>query len=218
VKTKNLVPYIVGLVVTGFVVFLAYLIFFMPRIAEAQAIQKSTTDQRILNDQQSAKVSAVLEKAGNLSVLLDEGKAFHTSFPQGASQKDLFDSVMAAGAQAGVTVAGVTASLPAAVEEPVAEAAPASGAAVTADSAPAAPAAPAAPPAPGESDSPLAAVALTINASGEQENLKAFLARLEEMRRPIQVESFTLTSVGGEPTLQVTAESYLTAPLPEPSS
>lgn len=224
-NTRTLVPYFVGVLITGFVVFLAYLVFFVPKISEAQAIQKQTTDQRILNDDLGRKVSAVLNKANNLPALLKEGDEFHASFPQGASQQDLFDSVMAAGAETGVNIFGLTTALPATLEE---AAAPATGAAAgAAAAAPKADAAavpapaahaPAAPAGAGASDSPMAAVAMTIDASGEVPNLKAFMAKLESLRRPMQIKSYSLTDEAGKKGLHVTAESYLTAPLQTPSS
>lgn len=219
-NTRNLVPYFVGLLITGFVIFLAYLIFFVPKIAEAQGIQKQATDQRVQNEDQARKVKAVLAKAENLPDLLKEGEVFHASFPQGSSQQDLLNSVMAAGAEAGVTVSGVTTSLPAPIEAAAAPA-PAAASAAKVDAAPApapAPAAAAAAPATGVSDSPMASVALTINAEGDTPKLKAFLAKLESLRRPMQIESFSLNDEAGKSTLHVTAESYLTAPLPVPAS
>lgn len=213
-NTRNLVPYIVGFVVTGFIVFLAYLIFFVPRIAEAQAIQTETTAQRVLNADLETKVSAVLAKAGNLPDLLAEGTEFHSAFPESPAQKDLFNIVMAAGAEAGVSVTGVITSSPAPVAEPVAAPGPVAGA--TAE--PSKPAVAAAPAAPGESDSPLASVALTINATGGIEELKSFVGKLEALKRPIQIKSFSLSDAGGERTLNVTADSYFTKPLPAPAS
>jgi Tfp pilus assembly protein PilO len=217
VNSRNLVPYFVGLLITGFVVFLAYLVFFVPKIAEAQSIQKQATDQRIFNDDQARKVSAVLAKAGNLPDLLKEGEVFHSSFPQGTSQQDLLNSVMAAGAESGVTVSGLTTALPASMEAAAPAPAPAAASAAKVDAAPA-PAQPAAAPATGASDSPMASVALTINAEGEPGQLKAFVAKLESLRRPMKIESFSLNDEAGKSTLHVTAESYLTAPLQTPAS
>lgn len=215
-KKTNLVPYVVGLLITGFVVFLAYLIFFVPKIAEAQSIQKQATDQRILNEDQARKVKAVLAKAENLPDLLKEGEVFHASFPQGASQQDLLNSVMAAGAETGVSVSGLTTALPAPVQDATTPAPAPAAAAAKVDSP--APAAAAAAPATGVSDSPMASVALTINAEGDPAKLKAFVAKLESLRRPMKIESFSLNDEAGKSTLHVTAESYLTAPLLTPSS
>lgn len=214
-NTRTLVPYIVGFVVTSFIVFLAYLVFFVPRIAEAQAIQTETTAQRVKNADLAGKESAVLAKAGNLPGLLAEGKEFHASFPEGPAQRDLLNAVMAAGAEAGVSVSGVVTSAPAPVVlEPAATAGPGAAAADPAS----VPAAAAAPVLPGESDSPLASVALTINATGKVEQLKSFVGKLEAMKRPIQIKGFSLNDSGGETTLNVTADSYFTKPLPTPSS
>lgn len=223
-KIQNLVPYFVGLFVTGFVFFLAYLIFFMPKIAEAQRIQGATTDQRIHNEGLQQKVSAVMEKTENLPALLKEGELFHASFPQGASQKDLLDSVIKAAGESGVTVSGITTALPMAAAEsaaaPSAAAAAASvdGVAATpAAPATATPAAPAAPANEDEAGSTMATVDLTLNAAGGTAELKEFISKLESLRRPLKIETFSFSAEGGKSSLNITAESYLTAPLPSPS-
>lgn len=214
-KIQNLAPYFVGLFVTGFVVFLAYLIFFMPKIAEAQRIQSATTDQRVLNDGLQQKVSAVMEKTENLPALLKEGELFHESFPQGASQQDLLDSVIKAGIEARVTVSGITTALPMAAASAPAPSAAAAAASV--DGVAAAPGASAGPAAVGP-DSPMATVDLTLNATGGTAELKVFISKLESLRRPLKIETFSLGAEGGKSSLNITAESYLTAPLPTPSS
>lgn len=220
-KIQNLVPYFVGLFVTGFVFFLAYLIFFMPKIAEAQRIQGATTDQRIHNEGLQQKVSAVMEKTENLPALLKEGELFHASFPQGASQKDLLDSVIKAAGESGVTVSGITTALPMAAAEsaaaPSAAAAAASVDGVAAPPAAPATATPAAPANEDEAGSTMATVDLTLNAAGGTAELKEFISKLESLRRPLKIETFSFSAEGGKSSLNITAESYLTAPLPSPS-
>lgn len=192
-------PYIVAVAVTGFVIFLAYLLFFMPKLQEVKEVKAET--------KQVAQQITILEEAvrnvdhqeENLPKLAEEMAGFNKAFTLDPEQQALFASVVDLGAANGVNVVGMNPQVPA-VSDGTADS--------DADSSEAT----------GEAGELLATVNFKIDATGPADGLRRFLTGLEKLERPVSVKSFEIHDGEEGYSLGVTAQTWMAAPLAVPQS
>lgn len=198
-KTQgNAAPYVVAIAVTAFVIFLAYIMFFMPKLKEAAVIRTNieTVAQEI--SILDAQLDAVGEHKENLGKLEESMTAFNTSFTLDPEQKRLFENITSAADAAGAKLVTVNPAVPELPEE-TAEVDEAGNAI--------------------EADAPvLAAVNIKIEAIGSTEDLTGFMRGIEALERPVSIASFEITKAG-EDGFMLTANlrTWMADPLPAPT-
>lgn len=218
--SRHIAPYIVAAAVAAFLIFLAYVMFFVPKMNETKALEDQTATVTASNELLAAKVAVIGENAENIGNLEDRVKEFNAAFPAGSSQQDLMNAVARAASESGVVLTTLNPAVPsvalvaAAVEEDGAvETGEADVDAALESVQTEVPAAEA-----DQEGSGVAMVALTINAKGSPTDLRVFMEKLEAMDRPILVKTFGFEGQGSETNLNLTAESFFVAPLVNPDS
>ncbi|MGK3708604.1 hypothetical protein [Arthrobacter sp. IK3] len=220
--SRHIAPYIVATAVAAFLIFLAYVMFFVPKLNETKALEDQTVTVNAANQALALKASILKENAENIGDLEQRVGEFNAAFPPGSSQKDLVASVTRAAEEAGVelvtlnpsvpSVAMVAEEVPADSSEAVETGEPDVDAAlesVQADDTAAAEA--------DLQETSVAMVALTINAQGTPQALLVFLEKLEQLERPLLVKTFGIEGEGNLTNLSITAESFFVAPLSKPA-
>lgn len=200
------VPYIVTTLGILLAALLVYSFVYTPKINAAKALdqQRQTVAEEDSSLQQRAQlVAAKIKDLPGVESKVDE---FSKSVPSNPSQRELFAAILDAGATAGVRVTGINPAAPAPV--------PAAGSDGTAPApAPAGAAGAAVDPA---LAGPLYQVGLTINASGDQQNLLVFMQKVESMKRPFTTTEMTLAKADGTSNLTMTGNSFMASPLTAP--
>lgn len=219
--SRHIAPYIVAAVAAAFLIFLAYVMFFVPKMNETKALEDQTATVSASNELLAAKVAIITENAENIGDLEDRVKEFNAAFPAGSSQQDLMSAVAKAASESGVSLTTLNPAVPsvALVAAPVEEEGAVETGEADVDAAlesvqvegePAAEA--------DQEGSGVAMVALTINAKGSPSDLRTFMEKLEAMDRPILVKTFGFEGQGSDTNLNLTAESFFVAPLVNPDS
>lgn len=222
--SRHIAPYLIAAAVAAFLIFLAYLMFFVPKMNETKALEEQTATLSASNSVLGAKVAVIGENVRNIGSLEERVEEFNRAFPAGSAQQDLMEAVDRAAKEAGVKLTTLNPTTPVMAMGPaedgtVAEAPVADPAAVD----PAAvdpalgsvqvPAEQAVQPGAG-----VAIVTLTIGAKGSPESLLAFMEKMESLSRPVLVKSFGFEGQGPETNLSITADSFFVAPLSNPGS
>lgn len=221
--SRHIAPYVVAAAVAAFLIFLAYVMFFVPKLNETKALEDQTATVAASNEVLAAKRAIIKENAENIGSLEDRVDEFNAAFPPGSSQKELVAAVTKAASDSGVTLTTLNPAIPSVAM--IAEEVPAEDAgtvetgeadvdaaleSVQTDdgSAPVEEE--------GLQDSSVAMVALTINAQGRQEALRTFMQKLEKLDRPVMVKTFSFEGEGDKVNLSITSESFFVAPLANP--
>ena len=201
-------PYVVAVAVTGFVLFLAYLLFFMPKLQEVKEVKAETKQvaQQITILEEA--VRNVDEQQANLPKLAEEMAAFNKAFTLDPEQQALFASVMDLGSANGVNVVGMNPQVPAVSD----------GTTGSDDGSSGEVAEPAEAEEAGEAAEMLASVTFKIDATGPADGLRRFLAGLEKLERPVSVKSFEIHDGDESYTLGATAQTWMAAPLAVPQT
>lgn len=235
-------PYLVAMAITGLLIFLAYLIFFVPQMQAADGYRAQTEAEKITNAGLQSKVEVLTEKKKNLTLLKDQVNSLTAAFPSQVKPQDLFAAIIQAAGAAGVTVTTLNPAAPVlgtddktlsattgatggtaaqvARETPAAAAAPAAKAAGSAADEATGSAAAAGPAVTSATDplSSIALIGMSITATGSQDQLRAFLTNLEGLQRPLVLTSVDISAKGdGEASMTVEGNTFLTKPLVEPT-
>lgn len=211
-------PYILTAIGVFIAALLVYAFAYTPQINAAkdldtQRLAVADEDEAL---QQRADLTAA--KVKDLPAVQAKAADFAKAVPSAPAQKELIAAILDAGASSGVTVTGINPSAPTAVSADDAAAAPAKKAA--SDTPPAAPPAGAAATAATDpaSAGPLFQVGLTINATGDQQNLLVFMQKVESMKRPFTTTEVTMTKGEAGGILVLTGNSFMASPLVTPQA
>lgn len=195
-------PYIVTALGILLAALLVYSFVYTPRINAAKALdqERQTVAEEDAALQQRADLVAA--KIKDLPGVESKVAEFSKAVPSSPAQRELFAAILEAGSSAGVTVTGINPAAPTPVDAAGADGTPA----------PAAGNAPVDPATAGL----LYQVGLTINATGEQQNLLVFAQKIESLQRPFTTTEMTLAKADGTGSLTLTGNSFMASPLPAP--
>lgn len=227
-KATQIVPYMLAALVGGFIAFGVYLMVFSPMLATASSTRADTATLSTKNDALQARTELIRLQEANLPALVSDVKKFTVQFPSRMEQKRLIDDISAVGSKLGVDVETVvTIEKPQLVSAQAAQAtkapAPAADGTVPVTETPQPAATPA--PQPGVQGAAAAitpgqglySMSVTISASGDDlGQMEEFIAALEQMQRPLKIDSFKLNLSEKEATAEATGSVYIAAPLIEP--
>lgn len=225
-QSRHIAPYVVATAVAAFLVFLAYLMFFVPKLNDTKALEDQVATVAASNEALAAKKAVLQENAANIGDLEARVAEFNAAFPSGSSQKELVAAITKAAGESGVKLTTLNPAVPSvamiAPSEP--EAAEGESGAVETGEADVDAALdsvqaddPAAAPAVEDLEgSTVAMVGLTINAQGDPTALLRFMEKLEQLDRPILIKTFGFDGEGSNANLSITADSFFVAPLAAP--
>lgn len=231
--SKNVAPYIAAGFATAFLIVIAYVMFFVPKMNESAALVEQSSTQRASNVELQSKVDKLADTAKNLAPLKAQVAEFNASFPAGPEQQNLLDSINAAAAATGVKLTTLSPDVPKAQEEE-APAAPAAGAAgqivqegsdlpgpapipaAGAANAGAANAGAANAGAAEVSTAQLGTVGLKINGTGTMEAVQAFVVRVEKLKRPLLVHEVMVEKTDAGYHVMLRGDTFIAKPLVEP--
>ncbi|MCU6480153.1 hypothetical protein [Arthrobacter sp. A2-55] len=191
-----------AILVTAFLVFLAYLMFFVPKMNATAELKQQTATAHDANVKSGQRVAQITASMKNLSALKTQIGQFNAAFPPGTQQKDLLATFTRAAGDAGVALVTLNSEVPVVATAGT----PGAGGAATPPPAPGA----------GAGSQSLAVVGLTINAKGTQSGLQTFVSKIEAMSRPVQVKTVAIQGEGNDANLAITADTYYVAPLVDP--
>ncbi|MCC3299253.1 hypothetical protein [Arthrobacter caoxuetaonis] len=222
-QSRHIAPYVVAAAVAAFLVFLAYLMFFVPKLNDTKALEDQTATVAASNEALAVKKAILQENAANIGDLEGRVADFNAAFPPGSSQKELVAAITKAADEAGVKLTTLNPAVPSVAMIAPPEAAAEGNAGVET----------------GEADvdaalesvqseapveiapedlegSTVAMVGLTINAQGDPAALQRFMEKLEQLDRPILIKTFGFDGEGSNANLSITADSFFVAPLATP--
>jgi Tfp pilus assembly protein PilO len=198
VKASKL-PYILTTIGIILAALLVYSFVYTPRINAAKALDQ---ERQTVAEEAAAlerRADLVAAKVKDLPAVGDRVAEFSQAVPTAPAQRELLAAILEAGASSGVKVTGINPAAPTPTEEPGATAA-----------APAAPVDPA-------NAGPLYQAGLTINATGDPQNLLVFMQKVESLKRPFTTTEVTIAKADGTGSnLTLTGNSFMASPLSEP--
>lgn len=220
--SKNIAPYVVSVVVTMFLVILAYATFFVPKMNESRTLVDATATARTNNVALTAKAEKLDAISQNLAPLKAQVQDFTASFPSSAEQQAMIDAINEAASSTGVSLTTLNPNVPAPAKEDSDSDAPAAPAASqgtqvgTELPGPAPVAAAADGQAPAEQSAQLGTVSLKIDGTGSFEAVQAFILKIENLKRPVLVHELQVEKLDNGYHVMINGETFLTAPLVEP--
>lgn len=212
---KNTAPYVVAVLISAFLITIAYVMFFVPKINESKALVVAAETARTGNAALIAKKDRIETIAGNLDPLKAQVGKFSTAFPFEARQQEMMDAITAAASASGVQLttlnpnapvaegADATAPVPAAPALD-AEATPETGQAPAQDTA--------------VQEPQLGTVSLKIDGKGSLGAVQDFITRIEGLKRPVMVKELQIQKMEGVYHVMITGDTFLSAPLVEPGA
>lgn len=217
--SKNIAPYIVAAVVSAFLIVIAYMMFFVPKMDESKKLVANAATAHASNAALTAKADKLEAIANNLDPLKEQVGRFSQSFPSAAQQQEMIDAINEAAASSGVTLTTLNPNAPKPAEgADGAEAAapvgqirqegselpgPAPVAAATEDQAAA-------------TSTQLGTVTLKIDGDGSLEAVQAFVTKIENLKRPLLVHEVQIEKLENRYHVMLNGETFLAAPLVEP--
>lgn len=219
--TKNVAPYIVAAIVSVFLIIIAYVMFFVPKMDESKRLVSQAATAHANNAALTAKADRLAAIAQNLDPLKTQVGEFTQAFPSEARQQEMIDAINEAAGSTGVTLKALSPNVPApATDEAAEEAAPA----------PADPGQQAGTELPGPAPVPgagqqaaatapaeqLGKVTLKVDAEGSLEAVRAFIVKVENLKRPLLVHEVQIEKLEKSYHVTLNGETFLTAPLVEP--
>lgn len=214
---RRLGPFIAAFILTAFLIFIFWLVAAVPQQNRANSLEAERVSQDQTNSELESRRDDLRDKREHLADIRADANKLTESFPQSADQKDLYEAIMGAAAQSGVTVTTLNPGTPVAStvnsEETAEDMALRLEAEAQAAQDAAAEGVVVAPP-----TSTVATVPLTIEATGSVADLRAFLSALEELKRPLTMETVKIGTEGESTTLTVTANSFFVSPLVDPEA
>jgi hypothetical protein len=222
-KTKNSSPASVYRLGIGAMVLATAVAMFgliMPQMSARSEAKAQTLVAETAGADLTAKIAVINAKSSNAEDSLARLQNLTANFPTTYSQAQFFNVLRSAATQSGVTLKGITSTVPgdpasfdasgaaAPTAAPAPAPAPAAGGAATAapTEVPGADA-PAA-------DFPLAQVSISLSVAGDGPSTERFLKNLTNLSRPIIVDSVT---VAGDGAVAISGRTYLSRPLVVPT-
>lgn len=211
-------PFIAGILLSGFLILIFWLVFAVPQQNRAASHEDERAATAVTNAQLEIQKQDLITKRANLNEIRADVKTLTDAFPVGASQKDIFDAILGAAAETGVTVttlspSAAVADVPHAGETPEEETAR-----LEAEALAQAEAATAGTEVEAITDptKAVATMALTIEATGSPEGLRDFTRALESLKRPLTITTYQLAISEQRTALTITANSFFIAALTDP--
>lgn len=220
--SKNVGPYIVAAIVSVFLIVIAYMMFFVPKMAESSKLVSQAATAHENNAALTARVDKLQGIARNLDPLKAQIGEFSKSFPSDARQQEMINAISDAAGSAGVTLKTLSPNAPApktADTAAAAAAAPATQAKQAGTELPG----PAPVPTPGAavadaSTAKLGSVSLKIDGEGSLEAVQAFIVKVENLKRPLLVHELQIQKLETGYHVTLSGETFLAAPLVEPKA
>ncbi|MBG0738863.1 hypothetical protein IV500_05435 [Paeniglutamicibacter antarcticus] len=222
--SKNVGPYVVAAIVSVFLIVIAYMMFFVPKMDES----KKFVSQAATAHANNAALTARADKLEGISKNLDPLKAqivdFSKSFPADARQQEMIDAINEAAGAAGVTLKTLSPNAPAAKSADTA--APAADTKIPADQSkqsgsdlPGLATVPTSDAAPAESaTAQLGSVSLKIDGEGSLDAVQAFIVKVENLKRPLLAHEVQIEKLENSYHVTLNGETFLAAPLVEPKA
>ena len=219
--SKNLAPYVVAAIVSVFLILIAYMMFFVPKMEESKTLVAQAATAHSNNAALTAKADRLAGIAQNLDPLKAQIGDFTSSFPSQARQQEMIDAINEAASSTGVTLTGLSPNVPEpATEETAAEEAPAAPSDQTKQAGTELPGpAPVTGAAQQAAESPtaqLGTVSLKIDGDGSLEAVQAFIVKIENLKRPVLVHEVQIEKLEKSYHVTLNGKTFLTAPLVEP--
>lgn len=223
--SKNIGPYIVAGVVSAFLIVIAYMMFFVPKMAESTKLVSQAATAHANNVALTAKVDKLKGVAENLDPLKAQIGEFSKSFPSAARQQEMIDAINDAAGSTGVTLKTLSPSVPAlkageTKADPATPATPAANQAKQAETDLPGPA-----PVPTATEAvvdsataQLGSVSLKIDGEGSLEAVQAFIVKVENLKRPLLVHELQIEKLENSYHVTLNGETFLAAPLVEPQA
>lgn len=192
-------PYIFAVAVTGFVIFLAYVMFFMPKLKEASAVRANIETVASEISIQQAQLDEIAVMTRTMPELEASMAAFNEAFTLDPQQKGLFEAIAASASAAGVELTTLNPLPP---ELPEAEDALDEDGNLLPPEIPV-----------------LATVNIKVEARGSTAALNSFLRGLENLDRPVSVSAFEISPYGEEDEtfmFGATVKTWMADPLATP--
>jgi Tfp pilus assembly protein PilO len=219
--SKNVGPYIVAGIVSVFLIVIAYMMFFVPKMAESSKLVAQAATAHANNAELTARVDKLQGIARNLDPLKAQIGEFNQSFPSAARQQEMIDAINAAAGSTGVTLKTLSPNVPApkTADAPAAAAPAANQAQQAGTELPG----PAPVPTPGAavadgSTAQLGTVTLKIDGEGSLEAVQAFIVKVENLKRPLLVHELSIEKLESSYHVTFNGETFLSAPLVEPKT
>lgn len=217
--SKNIAPYIVAGIVSVFLIVIAYMMFFVPKMAESSRLVAQAATAHENNVALTAKADKLAGIAENLEPLKAQIGDFSKSFPFDARQQEMIDAINEAAGSTGVTLKNLSPNVPA----PKTADAPADGSApvdqVQQDGTELPGPAPVSGDAGQAAASPtaqLGTVTLKVDGEGSLEAVQAFIVKVENLKRPLLVHEMSIEKLENTYHVTLNGETFLAAPLVEP--
>ena len=215
---RRIGPFIAGILLSGLLILIFWLVFAVPQQNRAASHEDERAAAVAANDQLETQKQDLIAKRANLNEIRADVKTLTDAFPVGASQKDIFDAILGAAAETGVTIttlspSATVAGVPHAGETPEEEMARLEAEALAQSEATAAGTEVEAVTDPTKA---VATMALTIEATGSPEGLRDFTRALESLKRPLTITTYQLAISDQRTALTITANSFFIAALADP--
>ncbi|QOD05721.1 hypothetical protein [Pseudarthrobacter sp. BIM B-2242] len=194
-------PYILTTIGIILAALLVYSFVYTPRINAAKALD---LERQTVAEEDAAlerRADLVAAKLKDLPALGERVAEFNQAVPTAPEQRELLAAVLEAGASSGVQVTGINPAAPTPAEDPGATAAPATE------------------PVDPAKAGPLYQAGLTINATGDPQNLLVFMQKVESLKRPFTATEVSIAKADKEGSnLTLTGNSFMASPLPDPQA
>lgn len=222
--SKNVGPYIVSAIVSVFLIVIAYMMFFVPKMAESAKLVSQAATAHTNNAALTARVDKLKGVAENLDPLRAQIGDFSKAFPSAARQQEMIDAINDAAGSTGVTLKTLSPSAPkpktadtgAQTAAPAPQAkqqgtdlpgpapVPGAGAAAAAAADP--------------SSAQLGTIGLKIDGEGSLEAVQAFIVKVENLKRPLLVHEMGIEKLENSYHVTLNGETFLAAPLVDPTA
>ena len=220
--SKNVGPYIVAAIVSVFLIVIAYMMFFAPKLVESTKLVSQAATAHANNTALTSRVDKLKGIAKNLDPLKTQIAAFSKSFPSDARQQEMINAINDAAGSAGVTLKTLSPSVPApktADTTAAAAAAPAPQTTQAGTNLPGpAPVATQSKPVADSASAQLGSVSLKIDGEGSLEAVQAFIVKVENLKRPLLVHELQIEKQENSYHVTLNGETFLASPLVEPKA
>lgn len=214
-NSASRIPYVIGGILAAMVIIFGMIIFGLPKLKAAGEFNAATALQEQRNTQLDGEAAKVHHILDTWDKTVGSAGKFSSAFPQDPEQQGLYKGVIEAAKDAGVELVLVETGQPADAETQTDEIGAeldqkvGSGELTEAEA---------------NAERERAAqngqlsttLLVTISAEGDRSGLEDMVANLEEMERPVSVDSLSLTSSDKESALTVTGRVVMVSPLTAP--
>lgn len=182
-----------------------------PQVNRIGTANDKASAQIVTNADLVTQVKALQEKKKNLPLIQDAVTAFSQSFPPGSDQQTWIGQLSEAATNSGVSILSIAPTTPAApaaggVAAPAAAAEPAAGPSATGK------------PSSTAVDGSLAVITVSLSVSGSDAALRVFLTQAQSMKRPLLIDTLSISGDTDAYTAVIAGKTFLTRGLADPGA